>query len=82
VVDVSGIRVERLDEWDQDGLHYAKARMHWRALDYVIDMSKLPDEPGYIIDGSPENPIDCDEVWTFVKSPDGAWLLCEVEQGT
>ena len=82
VVDVSGIRVERLDDWDQDGLHYAKARMHWRALDYVIDMSKLPDEPGYIIDGSPENPIDCDEVWTFVKSPDGAWLLCEVEQGT
>jgi predicted lipid-binding transport protein (Tim44 family) len=44
-------------------------------------MSKLPDEPGYIIDGSPEKPLDCEEVWTFVKSPDGAWVLCEVEQG-
>ena len=81
VVDVSNVRVERLSDWEEDGLHYAKARMRWRALDYIIDMSKLPDEPGYIIDGSPEKPLDCEEVWTFVKSPDGAWVLCEVEQG-
>lgn len=81
VVDVSNVRVERLSDWEEDGLHYAKARMRWRALDYIIDMSKLPDEPGYIIDGSPEKPLDSEEVWTFVKSPDGAWVLCEVEQG-
>ena len=81
VVDVSDIRVERLSDWEEDGVHYAKARMSWRALDYVIDMSKLPDEPGYIIDGSLEKPIDCEEVWTFASSPDGAWVLCEVEQG-
>jgi hypothetical protein len=82
VVDVSNVRVERLSDWEEDGLHYARARMRWRALDYIIDMSKLPDEPGYIIDGSPEKPLDCEEVWTFVRSPDGAWVLCEVEQGT
>jgi predicted lipid-binding transport protein (Tim44 family) len=80
VVDVSAVRVERLSDWEDEGLQYARARMRWRALDYVIDMSKLPDEPGYIIDGSIEDPIDCEEVWTFVKSPDGAWVLCEVEQ--
>ena len=81
VVEVSNVRVERLADWEDDGLHFAKARMRWRALDYVIDMSKLPDEPGYIIDGSPEKLVDSEEVWTFVKSPDGAWVLCEVEQG-
>ena len=80
VVEVSNVRVERLADWEEEGLHYAKARMRWRALDYVIDMSKLPDEPGYIIDGSPETPVDSEEVWIFVKSPDGAWVLCEVEQ--
>jgi predicted lipid-binding transport protein (Tim44 family) len=81
VVDVSDIRVERISDWEEEGVHYAKARMSWRALDYVIDLSKLPDEPGYIIDGSLEKPLDCEEVWTFAKSPDGAWVLCEVEQG-
>jgi hypothetical protein len=81
VVDVSNVHVERLADWEEDGLHYIKARMRWRALDYVIDLSKLPDESGYIIDGSPEKPVDSEEVWTFVRSPDGAWVLCEVEQG-
>ena len=80
VVDVSNIRVERLEEWEESGLHFARARMRWRAIDYVIDMAKLPDEPAYIIDGSPEEPVECEEVWTFVKSPDGAWVLCEIEE--
>lgn len=79
VVDVANVRVERLADWEESGLHFARARMRWRAIDYVIDMAKLPDEPGYIIDGSPEEPVECEEVWTFVKSPDGAWVLCEIE---
>jgi len=79
VVDVANVRVERLEDWEESGLHFARARMRWRAIDYVIDMAKLPDEPGYIIDGSPEEPVECEEVWTFVKSPDGAWVLCEIE---
>jgi hypothetical protein len=81
VVDVANVRVERLADWEDEGVQYAKARMSWTALDYVIDLSKLPDEPGYVIDGSLEKPIECEEVWSFAKSPDGAWVLCEVEQG-
>ena len=77
---VADIRVERLRDWEESGLHFAKARMRWRAIDYVIDMSKVPDEPGYIIAGSAEEPVECAEVWTFVQAPDGAWVLCEVEQ--
>jgi len=80
VVDVSNVRVERLKDWEESGLRFARARMRWRAIDYVIDMAKLPDEPAYIIDGSPEEPVECEEVWTFVKSPDGAWVLCEIEE--
>lgn len=79
VVDVSNVRVERLEDWEESGLHFARARMRWRAIDYVIDMAKLPDEPAYIIAGSPQEPVECEEVWTFVKSPDGAWVLCEIE---
>lgn len=80
VVDVSDIRVERLEDWEEAGLEFARARMRWRAIDYVIDMAKLPDEPAYVVDGSPEEPVAREEVWTFVKSPDGAWVLCEIEQ--
>lgn len=79
VEQVSEVRVERLRDWAEDGLQFASARMRWRALDYLIDVAKTPDEAGYVIDGSADEPVDCEETWTFVRVPDGAWVLTDVE---
>jgi predicted lipid-binding transport protein (Tim44 family) len=76
---VEDVRVERLRDWEEDGLKFATARVRWKALDYLIDAAKTPDEPGYVIDGSPDEPVDCEETWTFVKAGDGAWVLTDVE---
>ncbi len=76
---VEDVRVERLRDWEEDGLKFATARVRWKALDYLIDTAKTPDEAGYVIDGSPDEAVDCEETWTFVKAGDGAWVLTEVE---
>lgn len=80
VEQVWDIRVEPLsDRWDGD-LRYVTARVRWMAIDYTVDLSKLASEPGFIIDGSPATPAECEEVWTFAKAKDGAWLLSGIEQ--
>ena len=79
VEQVADVRVERLRDWEEDGLQFAAARMRWAALDYLIDVAKTPDEPGYVVDGSADEPVECEETWTFVKVPDGAWVLTDVE---
>jgi len=76
---VDDVRVERLRDWEEDGLKFATARLRWKALDYLIDAAKTPDEPGYVIDGSAEAPVECEETWTFVKAGEGAWVLTDVE---
>ncbi len=80
VEQVWDVRVEPLsDRWDGD-LRYVTARVRWMAIDYTVDLSKLASEPGFLIDGSPTTPAECEEVWTFAKANDGAWLLSGIEQ--
>lgn len=80
VEQVWDVRVEPIsDRWDGD-LRYVTARLRWMAVDYTVDLSKLASEPGYVIDGSPATPAECEEVWTFVKAKEGAWMLSGIEQ--
>ncbi len=79
VEQVWDVRVEPVsDRWDGE-LRYVTARVRWMAIDYTVDLSKLASEPGFIIDGSPATPAECEEVWTFAKAQDGAWLLSGIE---
>jgi predicted lipid-binding transport protein (Tim44 family) len=81
VEQVWDVRVAPLsDRWDGE-LRYVTARVRWMAIDYTVDLSKLASEPGFIIDGSQSTPAECEEVWTFAKARDGAWLLSGIEQG-
>jgi hypothetical protein len=79
VEQVWDVRVEPLsDRWDGE-LRHVTARVRWMAIDYTVDLSKLASESGFIIDGSPSIPAECEEVWTFAKAREGAWLLSGIE---
>jgi predicted lipid-binding transport protein (Tim44 family) len=62
--------------WDDGRLEYATCLLHWRALDYTARIG----EPGTIVEGDPQRPSDAQELWTFVRSPGGHWLLAAIDQ--
>lgn len=62
--------------WDDGRLEYATCLLHWRALDYTARIG----EPGTIVEGDPQHPSDVQELWTFVRSPGGHWLLAAIDQ--
>ena len=80
VDDVVLLRAEVLEAWIEQTTHYVTAGLRWSALDYNLSLKKQPGEPGYVVAGSEETPTESREVWTFMESPDGKWLLWGIQQ--
>jgi predicted lipid-binding transport protein (Tim44 family) len=36
--------------------------------------------PDYIVSGDPKQPVESEEVWTFVRQRHGNWLLSAIQQ--
>jgi predicted lipid-binding transport protein (Tim44 family) len=66
--------------WDEGALQYATCLLHWRALDYTVRNDRKPGEPGWLVEGDPQHPSEAQELWTFVRSPGGHWLLSAIQQ--
>jgi predicted lipid-binding transport protein (Tim44 family) len=50
------------------------------ARDYTVSSTKQRGEPGYLVEGSEETPTETTEVWTFMRSRPGKWLLSAIQQ--
>jgi predicted lipid-binding transport protein (Tim44 family) len=81
VSDVRLLQGDITESWDDGGLKYATAYMKWSAIDYVARLGRSPGTPDYIVSGDPKQPVESEEVWTFVRqSHNGNWLLSAIQQ--
>jgi predicted lipid-binding transport protein (Tim44 family) len=44
----------------------------------MIDVTR--DNLGRIVEGSPTERVNVTELWTFVRSPGGRWILSAIQQ--
>lgn len=80
VSNVSLVKAELAESWEEGDLQYATAYMRWTALDYTVRIGAPPSSPGALVAGDPRAPIEAEEVWTFVRRRGGHWLLSAIQQ--
>ena len=80
VSNVSLVKAELTESWEEGDLQYATAHMRWTALDYTVRIGAAPASPGALVAGDPRVPTEAEEVWTFVRRRGGHWLLSAIQQ--
>jgi predicted lipid-binding transport protein (Tim44 family) len=80
VDDVVLLRAEVLEAWTEQAVQYVTAGLRWSARDYNLSLTKQRGESGYVTEGDDETPTESGEAWTFMRSPDGKWLLSAIQQ--
>lgn len=80
VTNVTLVKAELTESWEEGDLEYATAYMRWTALDYTVRVGAAPSAPGALVAGDPRIPTESEEVWTFVRRRGGHWLLSAIQQ--
>lgn len=80
VSNVTLVKAELTEGWEEGDLEYATAYMRWTALDYTVRTGAAPSAPGALVAGDPRIPTESEEVWTFVRRRGGQWLLSAIQQ--
>ncbi len=80
VVDVVLVQADVRETWIEDTTQYATIGLRWSARDYTVSTTKRRGEPGYLVEGSEETPVESGEVWTFMRYQNGKWLLSAIQQ--
>jgi predicted lipid-binding transport protein (Tim44 family) len=60
--------------WAEGGMEYATVAMRFSMVDVTRDSS------GRVVDGSPTERVMATELWTFVRSRGGRWILSAIQQ--
>jgi hypothetical protein len=76
VSDIRLVKGDISESWDEGELQYATAYMKWSAVDYTVRVGGTDE----VVKGDPRNPTEAEEVWTFVRSRGGNWLLSAIQQ--
>ncbi len=76
IEDVSLEQGDLAEAWREGGRDYATVAMRWRARDYSVET-----ESGRVVSGDAERPVEATELWTFVRSASGRWLVSAIQQG-
>ena len=74
VTDVRLIKGDLSEAWSEGSREYATVAMRFSMVDVTRDAS------GRIVDGSPQEHVTATEVWTFLRSPGGRWVLSAIQQ--
>lgn len=73
---ISGVRLEQGDlaeGWREGGVEYATVAMRFALVDQMIERAS-----GRVVDDS--GPSEATELWTFMRSRNGDWLLSAIQQ--
>ena len=62
------------EAWAEKGREYATVAMRFSMVDVTRDAA------GRIVDGHPTEHVQAIEIWTFLRSPGGRWLLSAIQQ--
>ena len=74
---ISNVKLEQGDlseAWREGEMEYATVAMRYSLVDKTIDRNT-----GRVVEGGDE-PVEATEVWTFVRSRGGNWLLGAIQQ--
>jgi predicted lipid-binding transport protein (Tim44 family) len=74
---VTDVRLDRGDlseAWSEGAREYATVAMQFSMIDVTVDQA------GHVIDGSPTERTSATELWTFMRTPGGRWLLSAIQQ--
>jgi len=74
---VEAVKLEQGDlaeAWREGGTEYATVAMRWSMLDYTLR------DDGSLTDGSKTERVEATEIWTFMRSGSGKWLLSAIQQ--
>lgn len=74
VGDVCLLQGDLAEAWAEPGREYATVAMKFSMIDVTTDAA------GRIVDGSPTEHITATEIWTFLRSPGGHWILSAIQQ--
>ena len=80
VSNVTLLKGEVSESWEEGDLQYATAYLRWSALDYVVRLGRSPGAPDYLVSGNPNVPTEAEQVWTFVRRTGGNWILSAIQQ--
>ena len=80
VENITLLKGDLLEAWEEGGLEYATAALRWSAHDYMVRSDRAPNAPDYVASGQPAQATETSEVWTFVRSRGGHWLLSAIQQ--
>jgi predicted lipid-binding transport protein (Tim44 family) len=75
---VEAVKLEQGDlseAWTEQGIDYATVAMRFSLVDYT---RRLTD--GTIVDGNPQARTEATEIWTFLRSKGGTWILSAIQQ--
>jgi predicted lipid-binding transport protein (Tim44 family) len=74
VSDVSLVTGDLSQAWTEQGRDYATVAMRFSMVDVTRDAA------GRVVDGSPNEHVTATEIWTFVRSRGGHWILSAIQQ--
>jgi predicted lipid-binding transport protein (Tim44 family) len=74
VTDVNLVSGDLAQAWSEQGREYATVAMRFSMIDVTRDTA------GRIVDGNPSEHITATEIWTFVRSRGGQWILSAIQQ--
>jgi predicted lipid-binding transport protein (Tim44 family) len=74
VTDVRLVSGDLAQAWAEQGREYATVAMRFSMVDVTRDGA------GNVVDGSPTEHVTATEIWTFVRSRGGHWILSAIQQ--
>ena len=74
VDDVTLVSGDLSQAWTEQGRDYATVAMRFSMVDVTRDAA------GRVVDGSPNEHVTATEIWTFVRSHGGHWVLSAIQQ--
>jgi predicted lipid-binding transport protein (Tim44 family) len=74
IADVKLLQGDLAEAWSEGQADYATVAMRFSLIDRVVDR-----QSGRTVEGD-DNPQEITELWTFRRTPGGAWMLSAIQQ--
>ncbi len=74
VTDIRLLQGDLAEAWSEHGREYATVAMRFSMIDVTRDASER------VVDGSPTEHVTATELWSFLRSPGGRWILSAIQQ--
>lgn len=73
--DVRFLQGDLAEAWREGALEYATVAIRFSLIDTLVERAT-----GRVVEGDPARPSEATELWTFVRSRGGRWMLSAIQQ--